>query len=158
MILFCKAQKNLWERIGEKNNRKNLCRFWNLQFRERIARVTGVLCVCLILRIRGYLLILPFTYSLLILLGYTFEGRNNGENLNFLVQLQRRKEVNERLKKWRAMNGEEGEEEQLIKDLQFLDEIRPTRSWSARAFYQLFVMFILTLLPIKTLPDPELLK
>ena len=137
--------------------------------RARIMHVLGVIAVALILKLRGYMLWFTCIYSVLVLCGLPMPGRAPRRVQpgmltleGALIKLRMRITVEQRLAEIRnkVRAGEEMtevEEQQLEKDLEFSKSMEPTHSWYYRAFYQLFVMFILTLLPSCN-PDPELIK
>ena len=149
-------------------NRPGL-RIRDQDLRARIIHVLGVISVALILKLRGYVLWFACIYSVLVLCGLpmpggapqrvqpgrlTLDGALARLRMLYIAE-QRLRDLQDKIRGGVEMT--EVEEQQLAKDLEFLKGLEPKHSWYYRAFYQLVVMFLLTLLPSCN-PDPELIK
>jgi len=133
--------------------------------RARIVHVLGVVAVILIAKLKGFMLGFACIYCVLVIFGLPLPGqreRPGPARANLETSLGRLRMQGIARDRVRTLEGKieeltEMEKDQLLKDLEFLRTCQPRRSWFARAFYQLFVLFLLTLLPSFS-PDPELMK
>jgi hypothetical protein len=149
------------------NNQRRALR--DRELRARVVHVLGVIAIIILAKIRGYMLWFSCLYCVLVMFGLPVPVAREGApppriNLDTLlsrlkmqtIAVQRVKVIQAKLVETDEELSEQ-EKDQLMKDLEFLKNCEPKRSWYSRAFYQLVVLLFLTLLPSCS-PDPELMK